>query len=153
MSGEIRRMKEEEINAFKNYLMIMSDEKYNVFKEQTGLDRENLISKIINSDYTGLAVSDQFQYNNFPRNVNFYEFQNIFPNAVVSLTFVFTQPIDVYFYIDKDFSEPSNTQPDGRSSKKKKTNKKKRKKTDGRSNKHNVIKKKSPKKKSRREKR
>lgn len=114
-----RRINEEEINAFKHYLMIMPDEKYNVFKEKTGLDRDNLISKIINSDYTKFRVDDQYQYDQ-PRNVNYYEFEDIFPNAVVFLTFVSTQPIDVYFYIDKDLSEPSNTQSDGRSSKKKK---------------------------------
>ena len=118
--NEGRRINEEEINAFKHYLMIMPDEKYNVFKEKTGLDRDNLISKIINSDYTKFRVDDQDQYYGQPRNVNYYEFKDIFPNAVVFLTFVSTQPIDVYFYIDKDLSEPSNTQSDGRSSKKKK---------------------------------
>ena len=116
--NEGRRINEEEINAFKHYLMIMPDEKYNVFKEKTGLDRDNLISKIINSDYTKFRVDDQYYYDQ-PRNVNYYEFKDIFPNAVVFLTFVSTQPIDVYFYIDKDLSEPSNTQSDGRSSKKK----------------------------------
>jgi hypothetical protein len=115
-------MNEEEKNAFREYLMTMSDEDYTYFKEKSlGLDRENLYDKIIQSTASHREENDQYQYYDTPRIVKFFVFDDVFPNAKVNLTFVMTQPIEVYFYID---SHPTTTgggsqQPaDGRRSRK-----------------------------------
>jgi len=114
-------MNEEEKNAFREYLMTMSDEDYTYFKEKTGLDRDNLYTKIIQSDFTDKLENDQFDFFGTPRIVKFFLFENVFPNASVQLTFVMIQPIEVFLYID---SHPTTTgggsqQPaDGRRSRK-----------------------------------